>query len=169
MSWNVSYKYACIEFQQEFTEKEIRSMLTELAPIILQKHQASPRDFWSIEEIALELADESISEKQALTTIDKVLWRYIDQIEAADGKTSLIVRCEYDSAYEDEEVAQEIAKYLFLKTGNTHFIMRSASFDKCGGYSHQWIGYFKEGEVGLKHTDDYFQQMFESQPALMAV
>ena len=169
MSWNIDYRYAFLEFKQELPEKEIRSMLTELAPIILQKHQAAPRDFWSIEEIALELADESISEKQALATIDKILWRYIDQIEATDGKTSLIVRCEYDSEYDDEEVAQEIAKHLFLETGNTHFIMRSAAFDNCGGYSHQWIGYLKDGEVVLKHTDDYFQQMFESQPALMAV
>jgi hypothetical protein len=169
MSWNLSYQYACLEFKQELSETEIRSMLAELAPIILQKHKANPNDFWSLEEIALDLEDGSISDMQALTKIENALWLYLDKIEMAEGKTTLIVRSEYDSDYDDTEVADEIAKHLFLKTGNTHFIMRSAAFDKCGGYSHQWIGYFKEGEVALKHTDDYFQQMFESQPALMAV
>jgi len=103
-----------------------------------------------------------------LTQIEDKLWPYLDQIETSEGKTSLIVRSEYDSDYDDTEVADEIAKHLFSKTGNTHFIMRSAAFDNCGGYSHQWIGYLKEGEVVLKHTDKYFREMFEKQPALMA-
>jgi len=45
MSWNISCQYACLEFKQELYEKEIRSMLAELAPILLQKYQASPNDF----------------------------------------------------------------------------------------------------------------------------
>jgi hypothetical protein len=167
MSWNVSYQYACLEFKQELPEKEIRSMLAELAPILLQKHQAVPRDFLSLELIALDLEDGSISDPQALTKVEDVLWSYLDHIETTEGKTSLVVRSEYDSDYYDTDIADEIAKYLFLKTGNTHFIMRSAAFDKCGGYSHQWIGYPKEGEVVLEHTDDYFREMFEIQTALM--
>jgi len=161
MSWNISYQYACLQFKQELSEKEIRSMLAELAPILLQKHQASPNDFWSLEEIALDLEDGSTSEAQALTQIEDKLWPYLDQIETSKGKTSLIVRSEYDSDYGDTEVADEIAKHLFSKTGNTHFIMRSAAFDNGGGYAHQWIGYLMEGEVVLKHTDEYFNEMFQ--------
>jgi hypothetical protein len=170
MSWSTSYQYACIEFQQEFSVKEIRLMLAELPPIILEKHQASPHHFWGIEEIALDLEGGSISKDHALNTIEESLWLYVDQVETAHGKTTLIVRSDDDeSDYGDSEIAHEVAKHLFSKTGNTHFIMRSAAFDKCGGYSHQWIGYLKKGEVVLKHTDEYFQQMFEIQPALMAV
>jgi hypothetical protein len=168
MSWNLSYQYSCLEFKQELSEKEIRSMLAELAPILLQKHQANPNDFWSLEEIALDLEDGSTSEAQALTQIEDKLWPYLVQIEMIEGKTTLIVRSEYDSDYADTEIADEIAKHLFSKTGSTHFIMRSAAFDNCGGYSHQWIGYLKEGEIVLKHTDEYFREMFEIQPALMA-
>ena len=169
MSWNISYKYACIEFKQELPEKEIRSMLAELAPILLQKHQADPDVFWSLEDIALDIEDASISEEQALAKIEGVLWSYLNHIETAEGKTSLIVRSEDDSDYEDTEIADEITKLLFSKTGNTHFIMRSAAFDNHGGYSHQWIGYQKEGEIVLKHTDEYFEEMFGKQPALMAI
>ncbi len=164
----MSYLYACLEFKQELSEKEIRSMLAELAPIILQKHKANPNDFWSLEEIALDLEDGSTSEAQAIAKIEGALWSYLDHIETTEGKTSLVVRSEYESDYDDADIADEIAKHLFSKTGNTHFIMRSAAFDKCGGYSHQWIGYLKEGEIVLKHTDAYFREMFEFQPALMA-
>ncbi len=159
----MSYHYACIQFEQEFSDSEIRFMLKEFAPIILQKHQACPHDFLSVEEIALDLEDGSINNEQALQQIEDMLWRYVDKIEATDGKTNLIVRSECDSDYDDSEVADEIAKHLFSKTGNTHFIMRSAAFDKCGGYSHQWIGYLKDGKITLKHTDEFFQQMFASQ------
>jgi hypothetical protein len=170
MSWSTSYQYACIEFSQEFSKKEIRLMAAELAPIILQKYQASPNHFWGIEEIALELEVGSISKDDALNTIEESLWPYIDQIETANGKTTLVVRSDdEESDYGDSEIAHEVAKHLFSKTGNTHFIIRSAAFDNCGGYSHQWIGYLKDGEVVLKHTDEYFQQMFEIQPTLMAV
>jgi hypothetical protein len=168
MSWNFSYQYACLEFKQELSEKEIRSMLAEIAPILLQKHQVNPNDFWSLEEIALDLEDGSISNAQALTQIENKLRLYLDQIEMIGGKTNLIVRSEYDSDYDDTEIAGEIAKHLFSKTGDTHFIMRSAAFDNSGGYSHQWIGYFKEGEIVLKHTDEYLREMFDIQPALMA-
>jgi len=169
MSWNMPYQYVCLDFKQELADKEIRSMLAELAPILLQKHQANPNDFWSLEEIALDLEDGSTSEAQAIANIESALWSYLDHIETAEGKTSLVVRSEYDSDYDDTDIADEIAKYLFSKTGNTHFIMRSAAFDNSGGYSHQWIGYLKEGKVVLKHTDEYFSEMFENQPALMAV
>ena len=168
MSWNFSYQYACLEFKQELSEKEIRAMLAELAPILLRKHQVNPNDFWSLEEIALDLEDSSISIAQALAQIENKLWSYLVQIEMTEGKANLIVRSEYDSDYDDTEIAEEIAKHLFSKTGNTHFIMRSAAFDNGGGYSHQWIGYFKEGEIVLKHTDEYFRAMFDIQPALMA-
>jgi hypothetical protein len=169
MSWNISYRYAFLEFKQELPEKEIRSMLAELAPILLQKHQADPNNFWSFEEIALDIEDASISEEQALTKIEGALWSYLNHIETVEGKTSLIVRSEYDSDYADTDIADEIAKHLFSKTGNTHFITCSAAFDNCGGYSHQWIGYFKEGEIVLKHTHEYFEEMFGKQPALMAI
>jgi len=168
MSFDLSYCYACIDFSRELSEKEIRSMLAELAPILLQKHQAKTNDFWSLEEIALDLENGSINNVEALTKIEDLLWLYLDEIETVEGETSLLVRSEYDSDYGETEVADEIAKHLFSKTGNTHFIMRSAAFDNCGGYSHQWIGYLKEGEVVLKHTDKYFREMFEKQPALMA-
>lgn len=143
-------------------------MLAELAPILLQKHQVAPHHFCSLEEIALDLEDASISAEQALVKVEGALWSYLDHIETAEGKTSLIVRSEYDSDYADTDIADEIAKYLFSKTGNTHFIMRSAAFDKCGGYSHQWVGYPKKGEIVLEHTDDYFREIFEIQTALMA-
>jgi len=168
MSLNSSYQYACLEFKQESSEKEIRSMLAELAPVLLRKHQTSPNDFWSLEEIALDLEDGSISNAQAYTQITNKLWLYLDQIKIIEGKTNLVVRSEYDSDYDDTEIANEIAKHLFLKAGDTHFIMRSAAFDNCGGYSHQWIGYFKGGEVVLNHTDEYFREMFDTKPAFMA-
>ena len=165
----ISSSYTCIEFQDQLSDNDLSSMIAVLAPIVLHKHQASMTEFSSIEEIALELDDDVITEEDALDKIQEVIWLYLDCIETTVNKTSLVVRSEDDSDYDDFELFREIAKHLFAKTQNTHFLLRSAAFDKGGAYSHQWIGYVKDGEVVLVHTDDYFEQMFERQPALMVI
>jgi hypothetical protein len=173
MSYSVYHQYSCIQFEQEITKKEIRLMLAELAHDVLHEIETMPQTpssiFWSFEEIACDLEDESKSKEEALKSIEDTLWLYLDQIKVESGKTSLVVRSADDREYHDSEIAIAVSKHLFAKTGNSHFILRSAAFDFCHGYSHQWIGYFKNGEVVLQDTDKYFQRMFEAHPSLMTV
>ncbi len=99
-----------------------------------------------------------------------MLWKHVKDLEFSEGRASLVVSAEAaDDAY-DTDLNQALIKFLFSKSGASHFLMRSAAFDKWGGYSHQWIGYWRDGEVVLEHTDDYFERIFQqsSAPVLTA-
>jgi hypothetical protein len=58
------------------------------------------------------------------------------------------------------DLCDEISKFLFSKTTNPYFLMRSAAADREGSYAHQWIGYRKDGEVVLETTESYFERLF---------
>ena len=168
MSWNLSYTYACIEFTEELSRESLRLMLADLAPTLLRRHQSDPHGFDSLDDIAYELEEGEINHEQAIAKIEDLMWLYLDHIQTIEGKTTLVVRSEDESDHDEAAIAEEITKHLFYKTGKTHFIMRCATFDNAGGYSHQWIGYLKQGEIVLRHTDEYFEEMFGRHPALMA-
>ena len=160
MSWNLESIYSCLNFGHISSKDTIDALVVEYARIIWNNHQKTgehPEHFYSLED------DLPSGEHECIRVIAQELWKYIDNAEFGDKGTSLVVNYEYDSEKNDSDLAESLTKFLFSKSGMTHFLMRSAAFDKCGGYSHQWIGYWSNGEVVLDHTDEYFDRIFQQE------
>ena len=165
MSWDYSQEYACLSFDRVVPEEELRSMLAELAAGILQQHINTGEGIEGAEDIAYDLREGALELQAATNQLTDEAFMYLDQINHTDQGTELIVRSEYDSEYADEEMAQEIAKHLFAKTNESHFIWCRAAFDNRGAYSHQWIGFWENGKIELIHTYEYFQKQFANPTA----
>ena len=160
MSWNYSQEYACISFDRAVPEAELRSMLAELAITLLDRQQGKVNCLDQLEDIANEVETGEISREEALEQITDISQNFLQNIDHSDDCTSLLVLSEYQSEYYDTDMAKEIAKHLFAKTNQSHFIWRSAAFDNGGAYSHQWVGFRAEQQVVLVHTDEYFARQF---------
>jgi hypothetical protein len=160
MSWDYSQEYACISFDRVVQEEELRSMLAELSIKLLNLHLRDPYSLYHLEDTACELENQEITREQALEQITEISQNFLREIDHEADSTSLIVIADEESEYSDTDMAKEIAKHLFSKTKESHFIWRRAAFDKYGAYSHQWIGFWQDGQIELIHTDDYFASQF---------
>ena len=132
--------------------------MSEYAKEIWNQYQETgehPEHFYCLEE---ELPSDS---ECAVHVITQELWKYIEGLDFGNGNATLMVCCEYDSEHDDSELSESLTKFLFSKSGMTHFLMRSAAFDNCGEYSHQWVGHWSNGEVVVEHTDEYFARIFQ--------
>lgn len=159
MSWNIDEHYCCLEIDGVKSADDLNVILSEYAQIIWQNLQEAgehPNHFYSVEvEIPSTL-------EAAVPMITAELSKYVDcDTFNDDGTASIVVRAQYDSERDDTELLVDLCKFLFNKTLSPSFLIRSAAFDNCGGYSHQWIGYRKDGDIVLEHTDEYFQRVFQ--------
>jgi hypothetical protein len=160
MSWNHSEEYTCISFDRVVPEKELRLILAELSVNLLDRHLSKADCLDQLEDIAYEIENGKITREQALEQAAEISYNFLRNIDHTAGCTSVTVLAEYDSEYYDADMAQEIAKHLFAKTNESHFIWHTAAFDRYGSYSHQWIGFWQDGKIELVHTDEYFTKQF---------
>lgn len=158
MSWNIEERYCCLEIDGIRSKTELDVVLQEYAQVIWQTLQHTgehPDHFYSFEEgIPADL-------EEAVPMITAVLQKYVDYTEFKQGSTSLVVRYEYDSERDDSDLFEELCKYLFSRTSSPFFQIHSAAFDNAGSYSHQWIGYRKDGKIFLENSGDYFERVFQ--------
>ena len=160
MSWNFDQEYACISFDRIVPEEELRSMLAELSINLLDRQLSNADCFYKLEDITYELENGEITREKALEQIADVSQKFLQKIEHIQDCTSITVLSEYDSEYDDTEMGKEIAKHLFAKSNESHFIWRRAAFDNGGAYSHQWIGFWEDHKIELIYADDYFAKQF---------
>jgi len=158
MSWNIEERYCCLEIDGISSKTELDVVLQEYAQVIWQTLQHTgecPEHFYSVEEEIPSRLDE------AVTMITAELLKYVDCTEFKQGSTSLVVQYEYDSERVDSDLFEELCKYLFSRTSSPFFQIHSAAFDNAGSYSHQWIGFRKDGKIFLENSGDYFERVFQ--------
>ena len=160
MSCYFEQEYACISFDRIVPEEELRSMLAELSINLLDRQLSKADLFYQLEEITYDLENGEITREKALEQITDVSQKFLQKIEHIQDCTSITVLAEYDSEFYDTEVGKEIAKHLFAKSNESHFIWRRAAFDTSGAYSHQWIGFWEDHKIELIDADDYFAKQF---------
>ena len=160
MSFNFSQEYTSIAFDRVVPEGQLRSMLAELAITLLDRQLSKSVCLDQLEDIVFYIENGEITKDQALEQITEISRNFIREIDHGNGSTSLMVLAEYDSEYYDMDMAKEIAKFLFAKSKQSHFIWRLASFDKYGAYSHQWIGFWEDGKIEMVYADEYFASQF---------
>lgn len=151
-------QYACLEMPGISSKEQLVELLKVYAQNILQMKEVkkdSPFDY-------LQDAVTGLSHEEAISMIVDQLLNYIKIEDITSQGASLLVEAHYEGEAGNYDLCDEISKFLFSKTPNPYFLMRSAAADREGSYAHQWIGYRKDGEVVLVATESYFDQLFSS-------
>jgi len=160
MSWIFVQEHACISFDRVVSEEDLSGMLAELATGIIQNNVDTGECPDHLEDIFYDFKEGNIDTKSASGQIVDAAFMYLDQINHSEKGTDLLVRTNNDEEYYDSTFAQEIAKHLFSKTSMPCFNWRSTTFDKSGGSSDLWIGFWENDQIELIHTDNYFAKQF---------
>ena len=162
MSWNIEYRYACLELQEVKTQKDLNDLLFEFASVIWSQYQQAELYPDCLDQFLWDLENEEPKSDQEITQgIANIAALYLDQVEFSNSGATLLVRTEYDSDYDDRDFADRLASFLFETSHVPFFQICQAAFDKGGGYSYQWIGHRKEGKVVIENTTDFLEQFFQ--------
>lgn len=159
MSYIYSKEYCSISFGRLVTEDGLRSMLSELAPGILHQYVETGQCLGHAEEVAYQFREGEYDLESATDQITDIATLYLDQIVHTEQGTQLVVRSEGDEDHWDCEMAEEIAKHLFAKSDQNHFIWHSVTFDGCEGDSCESIGFRKNGRVLIVDTATYLSEL----------
>ena len=151
-------QYACLEMPGISSKEQLVQLLKVYAQNFLQMTEVkkdSPFDYLQDDVTGL-------SHEDAISTIVNQLLNYVKIEDIISQGASILVEAHYEGEADNYDLCDEISKFLFSKTTNPYFLMRSAAADREGSYAHQWIGYRKDGEVVLETTESYFDRLFAS-------
>ena len=151
-------QYACLDIPGISSKEQLVDLLRVFAQQILEMNevkQDSPFRY-------LQDDFEGLSQAEAICTITNKLLNYINIECITSQGSSLLVEAHYEGEADNYDLCDEISKFLFSKTPNPYFLMRSAAADREGSYAHQLIGYWKDNEVVLEKTESYFDRLFSS-------
>jgi hypothetical protein len=160
MSVNIEEHYCCLEIEGVCSKGELNEVLKDFAKKIWEKLQETgeyPEHFYSVEEEVPAGLD------KALPVITAELWKYVSINDFNEGTASITIQYEYDSEKGDCELFENLCKFLFARSLALFFQIHSAAFDNSGSYSHQWVGYRKDGEIVLEYSDDYLKRVFQNE------
>ena len=165
MSWNVEYRYAVLQLHEVKSPEELHSLLLDLASSILDEYRETEKYPECLDDLNCDLDQGEFSDDEIIKAIADIAALYLDNIEHEESGTSLLVRSEYDSEYSDMDFLEKLASYLFAKSHAPYFLIRSAAFDKAGGYSHHWIGRRKDGAVVVEYLPDCLDALLQEPSA----
>lgn len=151
-------QYACLEMPGISSKEQLVELLKVYAKQILEMTEVED------DSPFYELQDAVFGQKKEEAIVSTVaqLLHYVKIEDITSQGASLLVEAHYEGDADNYDVCDAIAKFLFSKTSSPYFLMRSAAADRCGSYSHQWIGYWKEDAVVLEKTETYFDRLFAS-------
>lgn len=151
MFWKLKSKSCRIRLQKVKTISEFEALLNSLAVEIwneYQHHNCVPDQF-SCDHIPL-------NETQGVAFIANGLQKYIRDLECSSYGVSFVVYSEYDvQEYGDEELADRISNFFFLKSDLEYFLGQCVQFDEDRGYAVQWIT-FRNGSSTKTISTDLF-------------
>ena len=157
----IQTQYACLEMTSISSKEQLDELIKVYAMQILEMpdvQQGSPFQYLQ-DDVA------GLNQEEAISTTVAQLLHYIKIEDITSQGASLLVEAHYEGEADNYDLCDEISKFLFSKTSNPYFLMRSAAADREGSYAHQWIGYRKDGEVVLEKTESYFDRLFSSTTA----
>ena len=149
-------QYACFEMPGISSNEQ----LVELLKVYAQHILALTEDTQDSPYNCLQGDVTGLTPEDAISTIVDQLLNYIKIEEITSQGSSLLVEAHYEGEADNYDLCDEISKFLFSKTPNPYFLMRSAASDREGSYAHQLIGYWKDSEVVLEKTESYFDRLF---------
>ena len=156
-------KYSCLDLPAIKTQEDLDVLISSYAASIYEDYQETDALPDDLDELTDEIS--SATSTDALKQIETALRIYLKDIHFGANGCSVVAEIPSDNDRGYSDVLEPFTSFLFSKSGATHFLMRSAAFDRDGAYAHQWIGYWKDGEVVTEHTDAYFQRVFAQDTA----
>ena len=151
-------QYACLEVPNISSKEQLVELLEVYAKQILEMTEVEDDSpFYELQDVVF-----GQKKEEAIVSTVAQLLNYIKIEYIASQGATLLVEAHYEGDADNYDLCDEISKFLFSKTSNSYFLMRSAAADRCGAYSHQWIGYWKGDEVVLEKTESYFDRLFAS-------
>ena len=158
MGWYIGERYCCLELDHIENDTWLDELLNEYAAQILtclDSNIDTPDHLQCIREELLGNQDVDIQ------MISDEVRAYISTKHLDSGKASMLIRCQSEDGNYDVDLFEDICKFFFSRSSESHLLIRSAEFDKGGGYWHQWVGYHKDGEIVVKNTDAFFRDFFQ--------
>ena len=158
-------KYSCLDLPAIKTQEDLDVLISSYAESIYEEYQetdALPDDLDDLTD-ALSAATST----DALQQLETALRTYLKDIQFGANGCSLVAEAYYEEDDAFSDIIEPLIKFLFSHSGSNFFLMRSAAFDTEGSFAHQWIGYWKGGEVVSEHTDEYFHRVFAQDTALV--
>jgi hypothetical protein len=166
MSLNVECRYAMLKLHQVKSPEELRLLLQSFASGILQDYRETEKHPECLDNLIWDIQHGGFSgDHEIIKAIADIAALYLDEIEYTEEGISLIVRSEYDSEYNDTDLLEKLASYLFAKSHAPYFLIRQTAFDKAGGYSHNWIGRRKDGAVVVEYLPDCLDALLQEPSA----
>ena len=158
MFWKLKSKSCRIKLQKVKTISEFEALLNSLAAEIwneCQYHHCLPDQF-SCDHIPLD-------ETQGVAFIANGLQKYIRDLECGSYGVSFMVYSEYDiQEYGDEELADRISNFFFLKSDLEYFLGQCVQFDQDRGYADQWITFRNGGSTKTMSTDSFIDGLLQN-------
>jgi hypothetical protein len=164
MTRNIEEHNCCLELPAINSSNTLKQLITESAQEIWmewKETQWAPGHFDCIDKELNRSAEVSIP------IITREIAEYLCDVHHTHEKTSLVVRFNPDCKHSDRDFFEQVCEFLFKESKASHCLVRSAAFDKAGGYSHQWVGYWKDGQIVTEHTDGFFERFFQEIPLTM--
>lgn len=158
MFWKLKSKSCRIKLQNVKTISEFEALLNLLAAEIwneCQYYHCVPDQFFC-DEIPMD-------ETQGVAFIANGLQKYIRDLECGSYGVSFVVYSEYDiQEYGDEELADRISNFFFLKSDLEYFLGQCVQFDHDRGYADQWITLRNGGSTKTMHTDSFIDGLLQN-------
>lgn len=151
-------QYSCLELTGISTKAQLVSTLEVFAKQILEMPEVEhDSPFENLRDSAA-----GLSQDEDIKLLTAELLKYVVVEDITDKGASAIVEAQEDSDTDNYDLCEAISKFLFAQSGQQYFLMRSAAADRDGAYSHQWVGYWKDGAVVVEKTESYFDRVFTS-------
>jgi len=154
----IQTQYSCLELPGIATKAQLVDALEVFAKQILEMpeiEQDSP--FENLRDDA-----KGLNKDEDVKLVTDELLKYVVIEAVTPERASVILEAQYDSDTDNYGLCEEITKFLFAQSGQPYFLVRSAAIDRDGAYSHQWVGYWKDGAVVVEKTESYFDRVFTS-------
>jgi hypothetical protein len=154
----IDTQYTCLELPGISTKEQLTDLLSVYAELILELPEVEEDSIFQY----LQDDVEGQERQQAVDIATNKLLNYIKIEDITSQGASVVVQAHYEGDADNYDLCEAISKFLFPKSSKPYFLMRSAAADRAGAYSHQWVGYWKEGEVVVELTESYFDRLFAS-------
>lgn len=158
-------QYTCLELPGITSKDQLTETLKVYAKQILAMTEVEEDTFFQY--LQDDVADKE--QEQAIQETTEKLLKYIDIEHLSSNGASIVVEAHYEGDNDNYDLCEAISKFLFSQYSQPYFLMRSAAADRDGSYSHQWVGYWSNGEVLVEKTESYFDRLFKSELPQQAV
>lgn len=169
MGWSLSSYYTCIHLPKVLDTAALNALLGEFAASILPElhSQIGNHDLWQAFDAIWDDVEEATDPKEEVNVLVNQIQQFLSEISYKDGGVSLVLGSAEDTDADCEDLVNALATFLLPYATDPYLVLRSAAFDKQGGYAHQFLLYRAGNEVLLEHMTKVIERLFANPDAMV--